>query len=54
MIREWLRQDLVEVVRSNNDNVKQEFLTEEALQIEGIDVLEGIKNAGNTFSSGAL
>ena len=47
VIREWLRQDLVEVVKSNNDNVKQEFLTEEALQIEGIDVLEGIKNAGS-------
>jgi len=52
VIRKWLRQDLIEMSTeedniTNAKKVKKEPLTEETLQIEGIDVLEGIKNTGS-------
>ena len=49
VIREWLRQDLIENSVGKEmpviDNTENEML-EENLQIDGIDVLEGIKNSG--------
>ena len=52
VIREWLPQDLIEIIPDGNDTAKEEKtdkepLTEETLQIEGIDVAEGIKNTGS-------
>lgn len=45
-IRQWLPEELI-VISSDNSGAVQEEATEEEIQIEGIDVCEGIKNLGN-------
>lgn len=50
IIREWLPQDLIEIATDSNDVVKvqeESLQRDELTQIEGIDVLEGIKNTGS-------
>lgn len=45
VLREWLSQDLIEI--QEVDSNPKEPLTEESLQVEGIDISEGIKLTGS-------
>ena len=45
-IRQWLPEELIEI-KAANDDAKEELFAEEIMQIEGIEVEEGIKNLGS-------